>query len=204
MKSIIGMQLVSADSYQDIKGVPFADNIKFRQCLIVGPPGAGKSTLVNRIGGWPEEGYIDLAIKGWWSSQSLTMRPREVHFGLPFAGQEHSLAVFDDELVKAEPCLTLDTDRIRLPPTKKHFLSVDWRARFVFEFLMPDPADLYVRRVARAEAGTHAVDQGLKLSTVTRQIEIYERVALHFHRNGIAVYLRRDIDDPPLRIVDEY
>ncbi len=195
--------LARVDQCQDIKGVAFSEATKFRQFLAVGPPGAGKSSFVRRIGGWPEEGYINLAIKRWWASQSLAMRPREVHFGLPFVGCAQSYAVFDREWLDADPPLKLDLTRILIPPAKKHFLSVDWKARFVFEFLLPDPVDLYQRRVARAEAGTHVVDRDLSMETVTRQIEIYERVALHFHRNGMSVFLRGNIDDPPMRIADE-
>ena len=56
---------------QIIKGVVFPAHITFRQLLISGPPGSGKSTLVGMLGGWPEEGYVDLSSKKWWTAQCL-------------------------------------------------------------------------------------------------------------------------------------
>lgn len=196
------LSLTPVEQYKRIKGIPFAQNVKYRQCLIVGPPGCGKTTLIEKIGGWPEEGYIDLSIKPWWASQSLAVRPREVHFGLPFEGFDQALTVYDEQWLAAAQPLVLDLSRIRLPPVKKHFFSVDWRGRFVFEFLMPEPETLLQRRLIRAEAKTHFVDQDLNLATIRRQVEVFEQVAIHFHLNGMAVFVRKDFDDPPSRIVN--
>jgi predicted NACHT family NTPase len=49
------------ESLQNFKGIDFPGDIRFRQILVTGPPGAGKSTLIRRLGGWSEEGYLDLA-----------------------------------------------------------------------------------------------------------------------------------------------
>ena len=68
--------------------------------------------------GWPEEGYVDLTLKGWWRAQSLTFRPREVHLGFPFAGHSDALTVFDREWLEAPLPLELDPHRILLPPRK--------------------------------------------------------------------------------------
>jgi hypothetical protein len=76
----------SIESLQKFKGIDFPGDIRFRQILVTGPPGAGKSTLIRRLGGWSEEGYLDLAQKHWWRSEILSVRPREIHLGIPFCG----------------------------------------------------------------------------------------------------------------------
>jgi ABC-type cobalamin/Fe3+-siderophores transport system ATPase subunit len=83
-----------------IKGVPFPAGERFRQTIVT-PPGSGKTTLVAKLGGWPEEGYLDLAASNWWRSPILTFRPREVHFGCPFVGYEESHTVFEREWLEA-------------------------------------------------------------------------------------------------------
>jgi hypothetical protein len=190
-------ELTRLDDVQYIKGVAFPADLKYRQLLVTGPPGCGKSRLIARIGGWPEEGYIDLTFESWWRAQSLTFRPREVHLGFPFVGHEEALVVFDKEWLEAPDPLVLDVDRICLPPPKTHFFSTDWRGRYVFEFQLPPGEDIFKWRTDRSRRGSHPVDAGVDLEQVRRQTAVYREAALHFRRSGISTYIRDAIEGVP-------
>ena len=132
-----------------MKGLSFPADVKFRHVLVTGPPGAGKTTLIKKLGGWSEEGYLDLTQPRWWTDQALTFRPREIHLGFPFVGFQQALAVFDREWLDTDPHPALDLPRVQLPPVKRNFLSVDWRKRYVFEFMLPPAEELFAQRSRR-------------------------------------------------------
>lgn len=181
--------------------VPVAGGVQFHQLVVTGPPGAGKSTFIRSVGGWPEEGYADISRKGWWRAQALTVRPREIHLGLPFAGRETGLALFEQDWLDAWNDLVLDEGRIWMPPEKHFILAVNWHRRFVFEFLLPPPAVIEADRRERAREGTHPVDQNIDVDQISAQVELFGRVAACFHRHGMQVYVRERVEDRPLRFV---
>lgn len=204
MKKIInGLKLAPVEDCQTIRGILFPPELKFRQLVVTGPPGSGKTTFIKRIKGWPEEGYIDISVAGWWKSQAMALRPREVQLGLPFVGVKEGLALFEPEWLSRCEDLLLDREGIRCPPLKRHFWDPDWAQRFVFEFLLPAPELVLERRLARARQGTHPVDQFLDLAHIRRQMEIFGEVAAHFQCSGMRVYVREDLDAAPWRIALE-
>lgn len=143
-----------------------------------------------------------MSLNKWWAAQSLSLRPREIHLGFPFVGHEKALAVFDEEWLEGETRPEIDLERIKFPPEKRYFFSVNWRGRYVFEFLIPPAAIVFERRLERGKRGTHHVDVDLELKTLEAQLRVYRQAALHMHQNGLNVYLREDIDGVPLKIID--
>lgn len=189
-------------SLQIFKGISFPGDIRFRQILVTGPPGAGKSTLIMRLGGWSEEGYLDLGRKHWWRSEILAVRPREIHIGLPFVGLDEAVSVFDAQFLDRDPLPQVDFDRIMLPPRKRFIFTVDWYRRYVFEFLLPPAELVFERRQIRARHSTHPVDAQLSLAICASQREIFRQLAVFMHAQGFQVYVREGIENPPLRFVE--
>ncbi len=190
---------VEVDDVTESRGILLAREEEFHKIIVTGPPGSGKSTLVKSLRGWPQEGYLDLAERGWWRSRILAYRPREVHFGLPFDGMNGSCTVVDPSWLGCLP--TLDSARIRLPPEKTGFLAPNWRQRFVFDFQLPPASVIFAARRARARKRTHVADRLLSLEIIERQLEVYRSVAALFHRGGLRVYMRFTFGGHPRRIV---
>jgi len=184
-----------------IKGIPFPEGEKFRQIIVTGPPGSGKTTLITQLGGWPEEGYLDLGAKNWWRSRILTLRPREVHFGIPFRGYPDSLTVFDE--IWLESPRPIDFSRIQIPPEGGGVLGTNWRSKYVFDFLLPDPRLIFEKRRARTSEGNFPVDEEITPEKVSLQVSVYADLALHFHRQGMSVFVRDSYQGPPRYFIDE-
>jgi hypothetical protein len=182
------------------KGVAYPRSVRFREIIITGPPGSGKSSLVQKLGGWPEEGSIDLAMDHWWRSRILTFRPREVHFAIPFRGVRQSLSVIDPAWL-ATPAL-IDFRRIQIPPGKGRFFEFNWRARYLFDFQLPPLEQLYSIRKNRSAKESHRVDKALSKEDVERQRSVYEQLAMHFHRSRMRVIVRTEFAGTPRIITD--
>ena len=183
-----------------IKGVAVPRGVRFRQIIVTGPPCSGKSSLIQKLGGWPEEGCIDIAQNNWWRSRVLAFRPREVHLKIPFKGYRDSHTVFDREWLAAPT--RVDYGRIQVPPGTSWFLRINWKTRFVFDFQLPPVERIYTIRKNRAATGSHTIDSLLAKEEVERQCAVYEFLALHFHRCGMRVVVRTDFGDMPRSVID--
>lgn len=194
------MQSVEIENPALIKGIPFPPGERFREIIVTGPPGSGKTYLMSLLGGWPEEGYLDLALEKWWRSRILTFRPREVHLGIPFQGHEASLAVFEEAWLKSPT--PIDYDRIQIPPEGGGILRTNWRGKYVFDFQLPDPEIIYAKRQERISKSNHPVDQHLSLEQVKLQVKVYADLAAYLHRKGLRVFIRKSFQGTPRYFVE--
>jgi hypothetical protein len=191
---------VESEDIDWVKGIAIPSGVRFRQILVTGPPGSGKSSLIEKLGGWPEEGCIDLAQDHWWRSRILAFRPREVHFRIPFKGFRDSHTVFDRAWLDAPT--PIDYGRIQIPPGKLWFFQTDWRTRFVFDFQLSSAGRIYTIRKARAAVQSHPVDRTFTREDIERQCAVYELLAQYFHRCGMRVIVRTDFEGLPRVITD--
>ena len=176
---------------KDLNGILLPAKMKVGSWIVVGPPGCGKSYLIEKIGGYPNEVAIDISEKKWWTVEPLTHRPREIHLALPFKGFDGGFSVYDEKWKDVKEFPELDFDRIKIPHKKKFILAPNWRARFVFDFILPPPGWLYEARKKRlASDDVRLVDMGLTLEWVAWQVHIHWRVAWLFHQAGLQVMLR--------------
>ncbi len=194
--------LTPIEDLQDIHGVDFPKVAKFRQFLITGPPGSGKSTIVGKMRGWPYEGYIDLTVANWWRARELTYRPREIHLGAPFKGHSEALTVLDDAWLRACETLEMDFRRIHIPPTKSWFFGADWRTQYVFEFILPSSETIFQDRLERAKTGLFPHDRNISPEIVTSQVAFYRTIAWYFWISGMNVYVRTEREGTPMSIAE--
>ena len=177
--------------YKTVGNIWIPEAMQVRSWVVKGTPGAGKSYLLKQIGALPGEVCIDIAMNNWWKVQPLAQRPREVHFALPLKGYENSYPVYDDAWTQAEDLPKVDLERIRIPKKKRFILAPDWRARFVFDFILPPPAWIYDTRQKRfAEGDTRLVDVGITKRLVRWQTRTLWRAASHFDASGLQVLVR--------------
>lgn len=195
------IELAPFEEVQDIRGAIFPGKPKYGQFFVIGPPGVGKSTLIQTIGGWPYEGYIDLAENNWWCARVMSFRPRELQFGLPFVGIPKSLSIIDDEWLNDAANLEIDFRRIVLPPEGVWWTGSDWRQRFVYEFLLPNSDLVFHDRESRARSGIFPYDKDLSAEIVSLQIDVYRTLAAYFWKSGLRTYIRTDRNGSPLQIV---
>jgi hypothetical protein len=172
-------------------GILYPAKMKTRSWIVTGTPGSGKSYMINRIGGWPGEIGVDIAMRKWWAVEPLTHRPREVHFAFPFEGLDKSYPVYDEIWQKYQKYPDVDWSRIRIPQKKRFILAPNWRARFVFDFILSPPAWIKKQRVKRyASLDKRPMDANLSEQWIKWQAHVYWNTAWYFYNSGLQVIVR--------------
>ena len=80
--------------------------------------------------------------------------------------------------------------------------GTDWRNKYVFDFQLPEPEDIFNKRQKRTDKGTHPVDEDVSLEQVRLQVAVYTELALYFHRQGLKVLVRNSFQGEPRYPVD--
>lgn len=172
-------------------GISYPGKMKTRSWIVTGTPGSGKSYMIDKIGGWPGEIGIDLSMNKWWTVEPLTHRPREVHFVFPFKGFDQSRSVYDEVWQETQKYPDVEWKRIRIPHKKKFILAPNWRARFVFDFILPPPAWILKQRMRRyASADKRPMDMVLSEKWIQWQAHVHWAAAWYFHDSGLQVIVR--------------
>ena len=195
------LELQPVETLTTFHGIPFPKGVRYRQLLFLGPPGSRKLKMINYVCGWPEIGNLNLAQPHWWKNKNLCFRPHAVHLLLPFAGLPNALTIFDPLFNQEREAFQLDFSRIVLPPNNQWLFSIDWKNRFVFDFLLPDPETIFAWRLERRKHNPHPIDRDLTLEKVHAQYHLHEQIAKFLHMNNLKVFVRRAWDQPPLRYV---
>ena len=180
-------------NYKTRKGIYIPESMKVKSWIVTGTPGCGKTFLMDKIKGVPGEICVDISMKKWWKIPHLAQRPREVHFSLPFIGRKKSRPIYDDLWSKmtAKELPEVNLEKIRIPKKKSFFLAPDWRARVVFDFILPPPAWVFKMRKNRLKNGDEKlVDVGITEKLVEWQVKTLWKVARHLHWSGLHVLVR--------------
>lgn len=172
-------------------GILYPGKMKIRSWIVTGTPGSGKSYMIEKIGGWPGEIGIDLSMNKWWTVEPLTHRPREVHFAFPFKGFDQRLPVYDELWHETQKYPDVDWKRIKIPQKKKFILAPNWRARFVFDFILSPPAWILKQRMKRyASTDKRPMDANLSEKWIQWQAHVYWNTAWYFYKSGLQVIVR--------------
>nr|MBF0223776.1 serine/threonine protein phosphatase [Desulfobulbaceae bacterium] len=144
---------------KDNNGILYPRKMKIGNLIVTGTPGSGKSYLIGKIGGWPGEVGIDISQNKWWTVEPLSHRPREVHFSFPFVGGAQSHTVYDECWETAAEFPEVDWEKIQIPKKKTFIFAANWRARFVFDFILPPSGWIIKQREKRlASADKRVMD----------------------------------------------
>ncbi len=110
--------------------------------------------------------------------------------------------MLDDDWLEKHATLEFDFPRLQIPPEKTWFFGINWRSRYVFEFILPNIERVYADRVERAKTGLFPNDRRISEEIVSHQVAFYRTIAWYFWRSGMHVYVRVEREGQPMAIKD--